>query len=65
MVINALNSGAQLLHGRLRGLAPAPTWANLLTGQHALREAVAGTLDWMAPDGGKHYALKPGTSRRC
>ena len=27
----------------------SPTWANLLAGQRALREAVAGTLDWTAP----------------
>jgi malate synthase len=37
----------------------SPTWDNLLIGQRALRKAVAGTLDWMAPDGSKHYVLKP------
>ena len=40
-------------------IRPSPTWDNLLTGQRALRKAVAGTLDWMAPDGSKHYVLKP------
>ena len=65
MVINALNSGAKVLHGRLRGFdlrRPGPTCS---TGQRALREAVAGTLDWMAPDGSKHYVLKPTENRPC
>ena len=43
----------------------APTWANLVIGQRALRKAVAGTLDWMAPDGSKHYALEPDARRPC
>ena len=60
MVINALNSGANCYMADFED-STSPTWANLITGQRALREAVAGTLDWMAPaDGtGKHYALKP------
>ena len=57
MVINALNSGAQVDMADFED-STAPTWANLLTGQRALRKAVAGTLDWMAPDGSKHYVLK-------
>ncbi len=57
MVINALNSGARVYMADFED-STAPTWANLLTGQRALRKAVAGTLDWTAPDGGKHYALK-------
>jgi malate synthase len=57
MVINALNSGARVYMADFED-STAPTWANLLTGQRALREAVSGTLDWTAPDGGKHYALK-------
>jgi malate synthase len=56
MVINALNSGAQVYMADFED-STAPTWANLLTGQRALRKAVAGTLDWMAPDGSKHYVL--------
>ena len=43
----------------------APTWDNLLAGQRDLRDAVAGTLDCTAPDGGKHYALQPDASRPC
>ena len=58
MVINALNSGANCYMADFED-STAPTWANLLEGQRALRKAVAGTLDWMAPDGSKHYTLKP------
>ena len=56
MVINALNSGASCYMADFED-STAPTWANLLTGQRALRKAVAGSLDWMAPDGSKHYVL--------
>ncbi|KFN43959.1 malate synthase A [Arenimonas oryziterrae] len=56
MVINALNSGAKVYMADFED-STAPTWANLLIGQRALRKAVAGTLDWMAPDGSKHYVL--------
>src|SRR5687768_1936891 len=58
MVINALNSGAKVYMADFED-STAPTWANLLTGQRALKKAVAGTLDWMAPDGSRHYTLKP------
>src|SRR3546814_9770268 len=36
----------------------APTWARMVEGQRALREAVAGTLAFTS-DAGKAYALKP------
>ena len=58
MVINALNSGANCYMADFED-STAPTWDNLLTGQRALGKAVADTLDWMAPDGSKHYVLKP------
>ena len=58
MVINALNSGASCYMADFED-STSPTWENLLTGQRALRKAVAGTLDWMAPDGAKHYVLDP------
>jgi len=58
MVINALNSGANCYMADFED-STSPTWENLLTGQRALGKAVAGTLDWMAPDGSKHYVLKP------
>ena len=41
-----------------QGLIHITPW-HLMEGQRALRKAVAGTLDWMAPDGSKHYTLKP------
>ena len=64
MVINALNSGARVYMADFED-STAPTWGNLLTGQRALRKAVAGTLDWMAPDGSKHYVLRPERDRPC
>jgi len=57
MVINALNSGAQVYMADFED-STAPTWANLVGGQHALRRAVAGTLEFTATSG-KHYALQP------
>jgi malate synthase len=63
MVINALNSGANCFMADFED-STSPTWGNLIAGQRALREAVAGTLEFTAPparDGtaGKHYTLKP------
>jgi malate synthase len=58
MVINALNSGAQVYMADFED-STSPTWDNLLGGQRALRAAVAGTLEFTAADSGKHYALKP------
>ena len=58
MVINALNSGAKVYMADFED-STSPTWPNLITGQRALKGAVAGTLDWMAPDGSRHYTLKP------
>ncbi|QDH71914.1 malate synthase A [Marilutibacter alkalisoli] len=57
MVINALNSGANCYMADFED-STAPTWDNLLTGQRALREAVAGTLAFTSEQG-KAYALKP------
>ncbi len=61
MVINALNSGANCYMADFED-STAPTWANLIQGQHAMRDAVAGTL---AFDGGngKSYELKPEAER--
>jgi len=63
MVINALNSGASCFMADFED-STSPTWANLIGGQRALQQAVAGTLEWTATgtDGratGKHYTLKP------
>lgn len=57
MVINALNSGANCFMADFED-STSPTWDNLLTGQRALREAVAGTLTFESA-AGKRYALKP------
>ena len=62
MVINALNSGANVYMADFED-STSPTWVNLIEGQRALRKAVAGTLDWMAQDGSKHYTLKPEAER--
>src|SRR3546814_5423030 len=57
MVINALNSGANCYKADFED-STAPTWARMVEGQRALREAVAGTLAFTS-DAGKAYALKP------
>jgi len=57
MVINALNSGANCFMADFED-STAPTWANLIAGQDALRKAVAGTLEFTA-ENGKRYALVP------
>ncbi|MBJ6979852.1 malate synthase A [Luteimonas sp. MC1895] len=61
MVINALNSGASCYMADFED-STAPTWDALLTGQRALREAVAGTLAFDG-DTGKAYRLKPEAER--
>ncbi|MET0328840.1 MAG: aldolase/citrate lyase family protein, partial [Luteimonas sp.] len=61
MVINALNSGANCYMADFED-STSPTWDNLLTGQRALREAVAGTLAFTS-SAGKRYALKPEDQR--
>ncbi len=56
-VINALNSGACVYMADFED-STAPTWLNLVLGQRTLRDAVAGTLEYRAPQSGKHYALR-------
>src|SRR5690606_41685153 len=60
MVINALNSGASCYMADFED-STAPTWDNLIAGQRALREAVAGTLGFEG--NGKRYALRPDAER--
>jgi malate synthase len=57
MVINALNSGAQVYMADFED-SHAPTWRNTLEGQLNLRDAVRGDIDYTSPDG-KRYALAP------
>jgi malate synthase len=61
MVINALNSGADVFMADFED-STAPTWANLVEGQLALRDAVARTLTFDDEKTGKHYALQAKTA---
>ncbi len=56
MVINALNSGASVFMADFED-ATAPTWANMIAGQRALRDAVRREVDFVHPTTGKRYAL--------
>jgi malate synthase len=59
MVINALNSGAQVFMADFED-ANAPSWPNVIEGQINLRDAVNGTIEFDA--GGKHYSLNSETA---
>jgi malate synthase A len=58
MIINALNSGANVFMADCED-SNAPTWDNCVQGQLNLRDAVAGTISWTAPETGKAYRLGP------
>jgi malate synthase len=57
MVINALNSGASVFMADFED-ANSPTWDNLINGHINLSDAVRRTIQYLAPEGGKNYALK-------
>jgi malate synthase len=57
MVINALNSGANVFMADFED-SLTPTFDNLMVGQLALQGAVRRTLTWEAPETGKRYQLK-------
>src|SRR5262245_36160001 len=61
MVINALNSGANVFMADFED-SNAPTWENMVEGQVNLRDAVNRTIEYRSPDG-RHYQLgeKPAT----
>ncbi|WP_103075003.1 malate synthase A [Solilutibacter silvestris] len=61
MVINALNSGADCYMADFED-STAPTWGNLIEGQLALHDAIAGTLEFTS-DAGKTYRLRPESER--
>ena len=61
MIINALNSGAQVFMADFED-STAPTWDNVLCGQENLMRAVRRTLRFVAPDTGKEYALREQTA---
>ncbi|MGH9348581.1 MAG: malate synthase A [Vicinamibacterales bacterium] len=58
MIINALNSGAQVFMADFED-SNAPTWANQIGGQANLVDAVRRRIEYAQPDSGKHYALNP------
>ncbi|MEP6634153.1 MAG: malate synthase A, partial [Luteimonas sp.] len=65
MIINALNSGANGFMADFED-STAPTWDNLIAGQQALRDAVAGTLEYAVDTGDsatKRHTLKPFAQR--
>ncbi|MBC5804970.1 MAG: malate synthase A [Candidatus Eremiobacter antarcticus] len=57
MMINALNSGAQVFMADFED-ANSPTWENIIGGQLNLIDAIDGTIDFTSPDG-KMYRLNP------
>src|SRR6201999_4570393 len=57
MVINALNSGANVFMADFED-ANSPTWLNNLDGQVNLRDAIAKTIEYASPEG-KQYKLNP------
>ena len=58
MVINALNSGANVYMTDFED-SNCPTWDNMLQGQINLRDAATGTMTYTDPVSGKNYALGP------
>src|SRR3989454_6526566 len=60
MMINAFNSGANVFMADFED-SNAPTWENNVVGQQNLRDAVAGTIGDVSPEG-KRYALNPRTA---
>ena len=60
MIINGLNSGANVFMADFED-ANAPSWENNVVGQRNLRDAVAGTISYLSPEG-KRYALAETTA---
>ncbi|HUR09814.1 MAG TPA: malate synthase A [Flavitalea sp.] len=61
MMINALNSGAQVFMADLED-SNAPSWDNNIQGQVNLKDAVDGTISFSNPDNGKEYTLNAKTA---
>ena len=59
MVINALNSGANVFMADFED-SNTPTWENMIEGQINLRDAVNRAIDFVSPDG-KRYQLNSKT----
>ncbi|HEY2587785.1 MAG TPA: malate synthase A [Tepidisphaeraceae bacterium] len=60
MIINALNSGANIYMADFED-STSPTWENIVAGQANLRDAIRGTIRYEGPDG-KSYRLKEQTA---
>ena len=60
MVINALNSGANVFMADFED-SNAPTWSNNLSGQRNLSDAIRGEIEYVSPEG-KPYRLNPRTA---
>jgi len=60
MVINALNSGAQVYMADFED-STAPTWSNVIDGQVNLRDAIRRQIDFSTPEG-KSYVLSDKTA---
>ncbi len=60
MVINALNSGADVFMADFED-ANAPSWSNIIQGQINLRDAIRRTISFTNPDG-REYRLKNQTA---
>ena len=58
MIINALNSGAQVFMADFED-ANSPTWSNIIAGQANLIDAVRRTITYDQPETGKRYTLNP------
>jgi malate synthase len=63
MMINAMNSGAQVFMVDFED-SLSPTWDNVVAGQANLRDAVARTISYVSPDG-KRYELNDETAVLC
>ncbi len=61
MIINALNSGANLFMADFED-STSPTWDNVIRGQINLRDAVRRTIEYVQPESGKVYRLNPTTA---
>ena len=61
MIINALNSGAQVFMADFED-ANSPTKANCVTGQANLMDAIRRTISYTNPANGKQYALNAKTA---
>ncbi len=55
MIINALNSGASVFMADFED-SNSPTWTNNIEGQHNLRDAVRGQIEYVSPEG-KRYQV--------